>query len=196
MWFFVVVVFLKEKWLGENETLLRGFTATQISLFVLLHFQLFGVCSLKAPPGPRAQSSIGSTTTARVSSPVTSAEPLTLVSAHEATERLALMVSYLPSQMQTAAEDQKGISICLTPGSGYPVWMLFPENKHIFISLVWLQRKNSDYSANIWSEGVLDHVAVMSGLMFTVHVSVLYLDFLFFIFFTHCFNVSLSLHSK
>lgn len=153
MWFFVVVVvvFLKEKWLGENETLLRGFTATQISLFVLLHFQLFGVCSLKAPPGPRAQSSIGSTTMGRVSPPVTSAEPLTLVSAHEATERLSLMVSYLPSQMQTAAEDQKGISICPTPGSGYPVWMLFPENKHIFISLVWLQRKNSDCSANIWS---------------------------------------------
>lgn len=56
-------------------------------------------------------------------------------------EQLALMVSYLPSPKQMAAGDRKGISTCQTPSSEYPAGTLFPENKHIFIILVWLQRK-------------------------------------------------------
>lgn len=62
-------------------------------------------------------------------------------------------------------------------------------------SLAWCGCREKTQTVLLTYE-VLDHVAVMSGLMFTVHVSVLYLDYYFFFFFTHCFNVSHSLHSK
>lgn len=55
----------------------RGFSAARMSLMVLLHFQLFGGCRLKAPSAPRAQTTVGNTANARGTPAVTSAEPLT-----------------------------------------------------------------------------------------------------------------------
>jgi len=61
------------------------------------------------------------------------------------------MVSYLLSLKQMAAEDRKGISTCQTPSSAYPAGTPFPENKHIIVILVWVQRKShlDKSSANI-----------------------------------------------
>lgn len=116
----------------------RGFTAVLMPLFALLPFQPSGVCSLKASPALRAQTSTGNTPSARGAPVVTSAEP---EPPQVQGQHLALVAPYLPSLKQTAAGDQTGISTCQIPGSGYPNGIPFPENKHKFITLVWLQRK-------------------------------------------------------
>lgn len=124
----------------------KGFTATQMPLFALLHFQLFDVCILKALSALRAQTSIRNTTNTIKAPTMASDESLTpdfafIKPSHIREECLALIVSYLPSLKQMVAEDQKGISTCQTPSSEYPDGILFPVNKHIYIILVGLQRK-------------------------------------------------------
>lgn len=121
----------------------RGFTAVLMPLFALLLLQPSAICSLKASPALRAQTSTGNMTSARGAPAVTSAEapgshpePSQVRGKH-----LALVAPYLPSPKQTAAGDRTGISTCQTPGSGHPNGIPFPENKHKFIILVWLQRK-------------------------------------------------------
>lgn len=176
------VVFLKEKRWARMTPLLLNFSAAWMSLMELLHFQLFGGRRLKAPSAPRAQTTVGNTTNARGTPAMTSAEPLTPGSptkpSHVQEEHPALLGPYLPSLRQTAAEDRKGISTCQTPSSEHPAGIQFPENKHIFIILAWLQRKTqTNCSATNQSEGVVDQAAIISALMFTVAVSVLYLDF-------------------
>lgn len=141
------VVLLKEQWLGEGETAFlpswqRLYSRSNASVCTAA---LPALCRLQPEgfPSSESQTSTGNTTSARGAPAVTSAEapgshpePSQVRGKH-----LALVAPYLPSPKQTAAGDRMGISTCQTPGSGHPNGIPFPENKHKFIILVWLQRK-------------------------------------------------------
>lgn len=76
----------------------RGFAAAQMSLFVSLRFQLFGVCRPKAPSALRAQTGIRNTTNARGASAMASSEPLTpdfTLWSHRTSERSAWLWWFL-----------------------------------------------------------------------------------------------------
>lgn len=170
------VVLLKEQWLGEGETaFLPGWQR-------LHSHSNASVCTAALPAlgcvQPQGFPSSESTAQhwkhdqGRGAPAVTCAEPWAGTEpSQDGGQCLALVAPYLPLLKQTAAGDRRGISTCQTPGSGYPNGIPSPENKHKFIILVWLWGKTHlACSANIQTEGVLFHAAVISAFMFTACV--------------------------
>lgn len=133
--------FLKEKWLGEDETAFllkwqRLHSHSNVS--VLLHLQLSGVCRLKAPSAPRAQTSIRNTT--RGASAMASAEPLTpdfALSTHHTSERSNWLWWFLTCHHRS--KGLLGIKRAFQPAR-LQVLSVQPENRFLRIntySLSW-----------------------------------------------------------